>query len=365
MCWHWEESHEAAYIKLKDLVANSPVLRYFDPKEPLTLSVDASSKGLGAVILQQDKPIAYASRALTKTQQNYAQIEKETLAIAFGCSKFHEYIFGREVKVESDHKPLQSIFRKPLYQAPPRLQRILLTLQQYDLKVVFKPGVQLVVADTLSRAYLNETLEELDSRITVNFLEYLPISDQKYEQFKRESEKDDELQNLRKVIIDGWPNDKNKVSSELTKYWNYRDEISCIDGLLFKSHKLIVPKSLRREMLGLIHESHLGMVKCKSRARDTLFWPGMCSDIEQYVAECRVCAETQRSNTKEPMKPSEIPERPWSKIAVDLCEIKGQHYLVSVDYYSKWPEIAKLDNLSSKNTIMYMKSQFFALWNTR
>ena len=131
--WHWNEAHEAAFNKLKDLVANAPVLRYFDVKQPLTLSVDASSKGLGAVILQEDKPIAYASRALTKTQQNYAQIEKETLAIAFGCSKFHEYIFRREITVESDHKPLQSIFRKPLYQAPPRLQRILLTLQQYDL----------------------------------------------------------------------------------------------------------------------------------------------------------------------------------------------------------------------------------------
>ena len=141
----------------------------------LTL-IDASSKGLGAVILQEDNPIAYASKALTKTQQNYAKIEKETLAIAFGCSKFHKYIFRREITVESDHKPLQSIFRKPLYQAPPGLQGILLTLQQYDLKVIFKPGVQLTIDDTLSRAYLNETNEELDARVTVNFLEYRQTS---------------------------------------------------------------------------------------------------------------------------------------------------------------------------------------------
>ena len=111
-------------------------------------------------------------------------------------------------------------------------------------------------------------------------------------------------------------------------------------------------------MLELIHESHLGMVKYKSRARDTIFWPGMCSDIKEYVAKCTICAQTQRSNAKEPVKPSEIPERPWSKIAIDICEIKGQNYLVSIDYYRKWPEIAKLDNLSSKNTIMYMKRQF-------
>ena len=196
----------------------------------MTLSVDASSKGLGAVILQEDKPIAYASRALTKTQQNYAQIENETFAIAFGCSKFHEYIFGRKIIAESDHKPLQSIFRKPLYQAPPRLQRILLTLQQYDLKVIFKPGVQLTI---------------LDARVTVNFLEYLSVSENKYEQFKKETENDTELQSLRKVVMNGWPEEKKEIPNELTKYWNYPDEISCIDGIMFKNHKLMVPKQMR------------------------------------------------------------------------------------------------------------------------
>ena len=233
---------------------------------------------------------------------------------------------------KAHHKPLQSVLRKPLYQAPPRLQRLLLTLQQYDLKVVFKPGVQLVVADTLSRAYLDETLEELDSRVTVIFLEYLPVSEQKYEQFKRETENDTEFQTLRKVVMEGWPNEKSKIPTELIKYWNYRDrdEILCDNGVMFKSPKLIVPKTLKHEMLELIHESHLGMVKIKSRAKDTIFWPGMCSDIEEYVSKFTVCAQTQRSNAKEPMKPNEIPERPWSKIAIDICEIKGQYYLVLI-----------------------------------
>ena len=184
------------------------------------------------------------------------------------------------------------------------------------------------------------------------------MSENKYEQFKKETENDTELQSLRKVVMNGWPDEKEEIPNELTKYWNYRDEISCIDGIMFKNHKLMVPKQMRAEMLEIIHESHLGMVKCKSRARDTLFWPGMGADIDEYVAKCTICAQAQRSNIKEPLKPTEIPERPWYKIAVDLCEIKGHHYLVSVDYYSKWLEMAKLDNLSSGNTIMYMKSQF-------
>lgn len=122
------------------MVTQAPALRYFDMKKPLILTVDASSKGLGAALVQDEQPIVYASRALTKSQQNYAQIEKEALAISFGCEKFHQYIFGRSVTVESDHKPLQSIFKKSLHQAPARLQRLLLSLQKYDLNVIFKPG---------------------------------------------------------------------------------------------------------------------------------------------------------------------------------------------------------------------------------
>ena len=146
--------------------------------------------------MQEGQPIAYASRALTKTQQNYAQIEKETLAVVFGCEKFHQFVYGRTVEVETDHRPLQSIFNKPLHQAPARLQRFLLQLQKYDLQVTYKPGKYLYVADTLSRSYLQETKEQLVSETEINAINpksYLPISPEKYAQFQRETAKDLEL----------------------------------------------------------------------------------------------------------------------------------------------------------------------------
>ena len=98
-------------------------------RNPLTLQVDASSTGLGAALIQEDRPIAYALKALTPTQERYAQIEKELLAVVFGCAKFAEYIVGRDVTVESDHKPLESIMKKPLNVAPLRLQQMLVQLQ--------------------------------------------------------------------------------------------------------------------------------------------------------------------------------------------------------------------------------------------
>ena len=111
--WH-QEKQEDSFQKLKKLATTAPVLKYYDPTKPVTLSVDASSKGLEAVLYQEEQPVAYASRALTPTQQKYAQIEKETLVITFGTIKFHQFLFGKEVVVTSDHNTLEYIFNKPL-----------------------------------------------------------------------------------------------------------------------------------------------------------------------------------------------------------------------------------------------------------
>ena len=99
--------------------------------------------------------MAYASRALTQTETHYAQIEKELLTIVFGCTRFEAYIYGRrDVRVESDHQPLETIMKKPLYKAPRRLQRMLLQLQKYDVTIQYKKGQLMHLADTLSRAHL-------------------------------------------------------------------------------------------------------------------------------------------------------------------------------------------------------------------
>ena len=107
-----------------------------------------SEKGLGASFLQDGKPLAYASRALTNTETNYAQIEKELLAIVFGVERFHQYTYGRNVVVDSDHKPLETIFGKPLASAPRRLQKMLMRLQRYDIVIQYKKGSEMYLADT-------------------------------------------------------------------------------------------------------------------------------------------------------------------------------------------------------------------------
>jgi hypothetical protein len=113
------------------------------------LETDASQFDQGATILQEGKPVAFASKSLTQAEIKYAQIEKALLSILFGCKKFHQYLFGREVQVHTDHKPLVSIPGKPLVQTPARLQKMLLLLQAYDLTLTHIPGKDIPISDTL------------------------------------------------------------------------------------------------------------------------------------------------------------------------------------------------------------------------
>ena len=176
---------------------------------------------------------------------------------------------------------------------------MVLILQRYDLKVKYVPGSELHVADALSRAYLEETKESLIPDLEVNEVQltaHLPISQERYSKFQQAAAAEPTLKALCTVVRNGWLCHKQELPLAVREYWSCRDEISEIDGLLFKAQKLIVPQSKRKEMLELIHESHQGIVKCKHCARDVLFWPGMSSQIEEKVSQCSLCAQFQRAN---------------------------------------------------------------------
>ena len=126
------------------------------------------------------------------------------------------------------------------------------------------------------------------------------------------------MNKLKEVILSGWPTKRTEVPSEIRDYWNFRDEMSEVNDIILKGEKLVIPLNMRSEMLAKIHTCHLGIVKCKQRARDILFWPGMGKDIEEVVNQCEICAEHRASNPREPMAVGEIPTRPWELVLTDL-----------------------------------------------
>ncbi len=151
----WTERNEREWTALKTTLTTVPVLAYYDPTKRLKISTDASKDGLGAVLLQAEgdswKPVAYASRSMTKTEIRYAQIEKECLGLTYGLEIFHCYVYGLPTfTVETDHRPLVSIIKKSLNEMSPRIQRLLMKMQRYDFELIYTPGKHLVLADALS-----------------------------------------------------------------------------------------------------------------------------------------------------------------------------------------------------------------------
>jgi len=349
--WIWDHAQQHALETLKKAVTSTPVLRYYNLKEEVTLQCDASQSGLGAALLQNGQPVAYASRALTSAETRYAQIEKELLAIVFACDHFEAYIYGRDqVHVETDHKPLVSIVLKPLDKAPSRLQRMLLRIQKYSLDVKFKEGKKMFVADTLSRAYLPaantgdfaHSLEEVDHTVS------LSLSTERLQQIKHASRDDPVLQRLRETIQRGWPQSKSDISECLHAYYDFRDELIVQDELVFKGDLVIIPAAMRKEMMASVHATHIGTEGCIRRARDSMFWPRMTTELKEYISKCDVCLTYRPSPGREPLLQHEVTERPWSKVGIDLCELRGRTLLVVCDYYSNFIE---LDSLTKTTTV--------------
>ena len=220
----WDKPQEEALNKVKQIITSQPVLAFFDPRKPITLQVDASKHGLGATLMQERKPVAFASKSLNSTEQNYAQIEKELYAILFGCKRFHQYLYGQKVTVESDHKPLESISTKALAAAPPRLQRMLLQLQKYDLKIIHVPGKNIPVADTLSRQSLPigtdgfDMTSDLEAQVHC-IVTNLPFHDNKLKEIRDATTKDQQCQHLTNMIL---PPNRQNCPKILAEVWNLR-----------------------------------------------------------------------------------------------------------------------------------------------
>ena len=203
----WTPTHGQAFTAIKQAIANATTLNYFDPELDTKIQVDASMHGLGAALLQTDplepekeRIIAFASKSLTDTESRYANIERECLAVLYGVEKFHTYVYGAKVTVESDHKPLEAIHLKNLSQAPPRLQRMLLRLQPYDVTIKYKKGTEMILADFLSRYHPNKDEPEITMDATIHAVHWHA---EKLQELRVETAKDSTLSSLAEVIKDG------------------------------------------------------------------------------------------------------------------------------------------------------------------
>lgn len=364
--WDFTPNHDIQFEKIKEIISRDISLKFFDPDLPTKITCDSSKIGLGATLEQQYPdgwhPIAFKSRVCSPAEKNYCPLEREALAIVFGCTSLHEYLYGRQFIVESDHKSLKTIFKYNINEAPPRIQRFLLQLQKYDFNVNYIPGKDLILSDTLSRApsgidtsEINE--EEITAQINT-IVSSLPVSTCRMNQIKEETNQDPTMLKLITMVQTGWPDDRSLVPDEIKPYFNHRNELSVINGIVMKGTRIVIPANLRNNIKRILHTGHLGIERTKMNARSTLFWPNMNEELSEMIRNCDSCQKFRKCQLRESLIQHDIPSRPWVKVGTDLFTLFNKTFLVIVDYTSKFFEVINIPNAKSETVINYTKSIF-------
>ena len=232
----------------------------------------------------------------------------------------------------------------------------------FDFTIAHVPGKDLTIADALSRAPSREPNKEdqlfqQETRAFIDIIiQSLPATEQRLAEIKQCQEDDLVCKQIAEYCQTGWP-DKKSVVDAVKPYYTISPEISLHEGLLMRGNRIIIPTSLQKSVLTQLHTGHQGIRKCRERARQSVWWPGLSRQLENLVTNCLTCHQSQIQRA-EPMIPSEFPELPWQKVGMDLFEWKKISYLLIVDYYSRYIEIAKLTNVTAEEVIRHTKSIF-------
>ncbi|XP_053692131.1 uncharacterized protein K02A2.6-like [Sabethes cyaneus] len=369
----WTTSADAAYEEIKNALISPQVLMQYDPDLPLLLATDASSTGLGAVLSHRlsdgaERPIAYASRTLSATEQRYPQIDKEALAIIWAVQKFFMYLYARHWTLITDHKPLSQILH-PEKSLPTlcisRMANYADFLGNFDFEVVFKKTKENANADYCSRVVSvcpvnllrenhaiawDEQLDEFDC-FMLRQIEQLPINAQRVAQ---ETRKDEELGKILRALEDG-------ISLERLGFRSPQINYKTAAGCLVYEHRVIIPRSLQATILKDLHVGHLGIVKMKGLARSFVYWPGIDSDIERTAKMCYECAKNANDPPKFRDHVWEYPKAPWERIHIDFAgPLLGVMLLIITDAYSKWIEVKVTVSMTASATITLFDELFSA-----
>jgi len=355
--WVWSTEQEDAFNDMKKQLTCAETMAYFDVKARTQVIVDASPVGLDAILSRQQsdecfKPVMYASRSLSDVERRYSQTEKEALAVVWACERFRLYLYGLEFELVTDHKPLECIY-SPKSKPPLRIERWALRLQPYRFKVKYQPG-KFNAADALSRLPLKDIPK---SNVAEDYVYAIakhatPVA-MTTKDIELESAVDETMCAVRRAL-------RTDVWDELPKFKHVHQELTSVGKLVLRGSRICIPEKLQKQVLSLAHEGHQGIVKCKQRLREKVWWPGIDKDMENFVKSCRSCQLMSADTKPEPLQPTVLPDRPWQQIGIDLCGPfpGGEHLLVGVDYYSRWFEVEILHATTSSKIVETLDNWF-------
>ena len=372
--WHWETEQDSAFNELKRVLTSDTVMAYFDPKEQTetVLSVDASPVGLGSVLMQNGKVIAYASRSLSDVEKRYSQTEREALSIVWAIEHFRLYLYGHYFTLISDHQALEIIFNNPKSKPPARILRWQLRLQDYNFKVIYKSGKS-NISDYLSRHPNKDQLISDKSRqqeIAECYVNYLIDSSVPKSMTLKEiclsTNNDHELQTVMQCVKSGsW--DKSYQNKTVDTFSRLKNELTVVKvqhgEILLHENRLVIPNELQTRVIELAHQSHLGIVKTKQLLREKVYFPGIDRKVEELCQSCIPCLAATPMKTSEPLQMSDLPDAPWTVLSMDFCGPfpNGSYLLVLMDEYSRYPVVEIINSLCAKTVIPVLDKIFSLL----
>ncbi|XP_065204814.1 uncharacterized protein K02A2.6-like [Planococcus citri] len=357
--FEWGKDQIRAFNTLKEALVNITCLHHFNTDLETHLYCDAGPNALGAVLVQisngEPRPIEFASKSLTEVEKRYSQLEKEAYALVWGVERFQFYLLGKRFKLITDNQPVKFLFAPGKFQQNSRIQRWSLRLQTFDYELVHKSGKN-NIADPLSRLIINTPSSSTD-RVESQILHIAKINAPKAIPLQKiidESIVDEELKLVIACIqagaTDSLPMAYRAVANELA-VWN---------GMVLRGDRLVIPTTLRKDVVKLAHEGHPGIVKTKERLRTKVWWPNMHKDAESAVKLCVACQAVSSTLPTEPMTRRTLPEAPWEQLSYDFLGPlpSGDYIFAIIDNYSRFYEIKITKSINSKFIIASFQEIF-------
>jgi hypothetical protein len=355
MKFAWTPEHEKVFVQLKAILTNPPVLAFFDFNKPIHIYTDASGYGVGAALLQPnskglEQPICFASKTLNKAQVRYSTTEREFLAIYFALKIFHPYIYGRPIKIFTDHKPIVGMkFATHTTKISSRLATWALLLQEHNYEIIYNKGSQHQIVDGLSRLPMADTLDEIHIpvlNVSIDFLSQIQITDL-------------DCQNIREQLL----------IPPFSK--NFAIKADLLVNMQTGFPRPVIPKIMRNEILHEMHSipysGHLGFARCYEKLKSRYFWPTMKTDLYNFIQACDSCLTHKRHYGKKHgfLQPLAIPTQPFDFISTDIVgpfpeSESGNKYIINaICHFSKWAEFRAVPDQTASTVVKFLEEQIF------
>ena len=341
-------THIHAFDYIKTSIYQDTLLSHYDKNKPMFI---ASGQGIGAVLLQvnvlEDKlrnnsetegrflqfrnrlrPIAFASKSLSEAETRYSNIKREILGVVWAVEHFHHYTFANKINI-SYHKSLHPLFSgKSLVSCSARTARLLLKIVDKDLRFFYQNGPTMHISDALCRLPTHNTqignTQEMKG-LKVSISEVSPVQNNvSLDQLKEHATQ--VLQHLKRYIMEGWREHQNNYIQQLRLYHTFTEELSTVDGLIFKRQRLVVPSTLRYKVLQVLHRSHMGITKTLERSRSIFFWTGIAKDIKQTCGNCEICLKYASRQPKECIGKVQDISEAWKVLQQTCFSSKAKYF---------------------------------------